>query len=275
MNPLVTVDWLHQNSDNPNLIILDATMKKVTSKTHDSVQEKQIPNTRFFDINNTFSDTSSLFPNMMLSPEKFQEQVRILGINSESIIVVYDTIGIYTSPRVWWMFKSMGHHSIAVLDGGFPEWEKVGFLTENKKDFNGKKGDFITNYNQNYFCDYTTVLNSISDENTTIIDARSEDRFDGSKEEPREGLRTGHIPNSINIYYNDLLVDGKMKSKEELVEIFNSKIDKEHKVTFSCGSGITACILALGAEIADYKKNTVYDGSWTEWGSLHELPIEK
>ena len=273
--PLVSVDWLHQNFDNPDLIIIDATMRKVTSKNDEDSQHEQIKNARFLDIKNTFSDVSALFPNTMLSEEKFQKKAQELGINNESIIVVYDTIGVYTSPRVWWMFKSMGHHNIAVLDGGFPEWDKRNFPKENTSEYKGDLGDFTVDYYQNYFCDYKTVLNSITDEKVTIVDARSEDRFDGTKEEPRKGLRTGHIPNSKNLHYNDLLVDGKMKSLDELVEILNSKIDKEKKVVFSCGSGITACILVLGAEITGYKNLSVYDGSWTEWGSLSELPIEK
>ncbi|PHR74653.1 MAG: sulfurtransferase [Lutibacter sp.] len=274
-SPLVTVDWLNQNLNNPNLVIIDATMRKITwEKNEFKNSNLQIIGTRFFDIKNTFSDTSSPFPNMMLSPDKFQEQAQKIGINKESKIVVYDTIGIYTSPRVWWMFKSMGHHNIAVLDGGFPEWNKRNFPKENTSKYKGDLGNFIADFNQNYFCDYKAVLNSISDKKKTIIDARSEDRFDGVKEEPRKGLRSGHIPNSRNLHYNDLLVEGNMKSKEELIEIFNPIIAGGSSATFSCGSGITACILALGAEITGRKNNTVYDGSWTEWGSLHELPIE-
>lgn len=275
-NTLVSVDWLLNNLNHPDLVILDATMKKITWEANEfENSNKQIPNTRFFDIKNTFSDVSAPFPNTMLSEEKFQEQAQLLGINKNAIIVVYDTIGVYTSPRVWWMFKSMGHKNISVLDGGFPEWISKEYPTVSEKNNEYQRGNFEANYNSNYFSDYKNVLNSISDKKKTIIDARSSDRFDGTKAEPRKGLRTGHIPNSKSVYYNDLLVDGKMKSKDELEEIFNPILVKSNNATFSCGSGITACILALGAEIAEYKNLSVYDGSWTEWGSLHELPIEK
>lgn len=266
--PLVSVDWLHQNIDNPNLIILDATIKKVTSNANNTINNKQIRRARFIDIKNSFSDVDAKLPNTMLSAEKFQEQAQQLGINKDSIIVVYDKIGVYSSPRVWWMFKSMGHQKIGVLDGGFFEWMLREFPTVTTNEVVYKKGDFIAKYNPNYFCDYKTVLNSISDKNTFVLDARSQERFNGIIEEPRKGLRSGHIPNSNNLPYSELQSEGKMKSKEELIQIFNEKINKNDNAIFSCGSGITACILALGAEIAGYKNNTVYDGSWTEWGSL-------
>jgi thiosulfate/3-mercaptopyruvate sulfurtransferase len=273
--PIVSVDWLLQNLGQPNLVILDATMKKITlDKNEFENPNKYIPNARFFDIKNTFSDTSSSFPNTMLSADKFQEKAQLLGINKESAIVVYDTIGIYTSPRVWWMFKSMGHDNIAVLDGGFPEWISNDFPTETEAKFQGSRGDFKTNYNLDYFSNKVDVLHAISDKSNVIIDARSEDRFLGMKPEPREGLRSGHIPTSLNLHYNDLLVDGKLKEREYLQTKFQEILAKEDKIIFSCGSGVTACIVALGAELSGYKKGSVYDGSWTEWGSLHELPIE-
>ncbi len=275
MTSIVSVNWLYQNLDNPNLIVLDATIKKVTSNINSTIDNKQIIGARFIDIKNSFSDTSAPFPNTLLSAEKFQEQAQLLGINKDSIIVVYDKIGVYSSPRVWWMFKTMGHQNIAVLDGGFPEWKIAGFSTENTSNFIVKKGDFITKYNPNYFWDYETVLNAISDKKTSILDARSQDRFYAKVEEPRVGLRSGHIPNSINLPYTELQFDGKMKSSEEIKIIFTEIKITNQQLVFSCGSGITACILALGAEITGYKDLTIYDGSWTEWGSLTNLPIEK
>ena len=273
--PLVSVDWLTNNMEAENLVILDATMPKVTSTENTFETENiQIPNARYLDIKNVFSDTSALFPNTMLSAEKFQEQARLLGIQKNSAIVVYDTIGIYTSPRVWWMFKAMGHHNIAVLDGGLPEWIRKGFATEQIKKRNIRKGDFIANYDNKFFKNHTEVLDSLNNKTTTILDARSEDRFKGLVEEPREGLRVGHIPKSKNLPYSSLLADGKINA-DKLQKIFKELVPKNDQVIFSCGSGITACILALGAEIADFDNLSVYDGSWTEWGSLHQLPIEK
>ncbi len=268
-SPLISIDWLSQNIDAPNLVILDATIKKVTTNdTSSEITEKQqIKNTRFLDIKNTFSDLSSEFPNTMLSPEKFTEAARQLGICNDSIIVVYDELGIYSSPRVWWMFKAMGHHNIAVLDGGLPEWKKAGLSLEKITEYIGEKSDFIANYNANYMNNYHDVSDAINDDTISILDARSENRFNGLEDEPRKGLRSGHIPNSINLPYSKLIENGKMKSKNELKTIFTELVKEENKIIFSCGSGITACILALGAEIAGLNNLSVYDGSWTEWGS--------
>jgi len=272
---LVSADWLAKNMDAENLVILDATMPKVTwEKNTFEDEDIQIPNARYLDIKNVFSDTSAVFPNTMLSTEKFQEQARLLGIYNDSAIVVYDTIGIYTSPRVWWMFKAMGHKNIAVLDGGLPEWIQKGFSTEEVKSHNISRGDFTANYDENFFSDNNKILNLLNDKNTAILDARSYDRFMGLVDEPREGLRVGHIPNSKNLPYSNLLVDGKLKNTD-LQKIFKELVPKDDQVIFTCGSGITACILALGAEMAGIDNLSVYDGSWTEWGSLHQLPIQK
>ena len=273
--PLVSVTWLYKNLDNPSLVVLDATMKKVASKSEEASAKKQIKNARFIDIKTVFSDVTAQFPNTMSSEEKFTIAAQELGINNDSVIVVYDDLGIYSSARVWWMFKAMNHQNIAVLDGGLPTWKNAGYPVENVIKHEVKKGNFVATYNSNYFCDSKTVLNSISDENTVVLDARSEDRFYAHVAEPRQGLRSGHIPNSVSLPYSVLLSDGKMKSKKELAEIIASKVNNKTNIIFSCGSGITACILALGTEIIGIKNKKVYDGSWTEWGSLTELPIEK
>jgi thiosulfate/3-mercaptopyruvate sulfurtransferase len=273
--PLVSVDWLHQNIDAKNLIVIDATMRKITSENNKfQGANQQIKGARFFDLKNTFSDTTSSFPNMMLSKDAFEIEARKLGINKDSAIVIYDSIGIYTSPRVWWMFRSMGHENVAVLNGGLPEWNKNKKPTKTFKDYAGDLGDFSANYNASYFSKRRHVLSAISDDSKIILDARTNDRFNGTREEPRQGLRSGHIPKSKNLFYSLLLADRKMKSKEELKAIFEELNPENMKMIFSCGSGITACILALGAEISGNNDLSVYDGSWTEWGSIMELPIE-
>ena len=273
--PLVSVEWLAKNMDAENLVILDATMSKVTwEKNTYEDEDIQIPNTRYLDIKNVFSDISAVYPNTMLSDKKFQKQARSLGINKDSTIVVYDTIGIYTSPRVWWMFKAMGHNNIAVLDGGLPEWINKGFPTEQVKQYRISKGDFTANYDKKFFSNYSKILHSLNDKTTVILDARSNDRFMGLVDEPREGLRVGHIPNSKNLPYSNLLVNGKF-DYSNAQRMLKELAQNNNNVIFSCGSGITACILALGAEIAGIDNLSVYDGSWTEWGSLHKLPIQK
>ncbi|MET2985281.1 sulfurtransferase [Aureibaculum conchae] len=273
--PLVSSQWLFENRNAPNLIVLDATIPKVGQTTVDLNQEFGIKNSRFFDIKNVFSYKEAQFPNTLVSPEIFQKEVQKLGVNIDSAIVVYDRHGIYSSPRAWWLFKTMGHVNVAVLDGGLPEWKSNNYPTEKINKFNGELGNFKVNYQSKSIYNYDNVLDAISDKDKLILDARSADRFKGERPEPREGLRSGHIPNSKNLPYTELLEKGKMVSEPVLSQKFNTLISEESELVFSCGSGITACILALGAEVAGFKSISVYDGSWTEWGSLHELPVEK
>ena len=268
--PLVSVHWLMQNLDASNLVLLDATIDKVTANEIPSEfsVKIQIKNARFLDLKNKFSDTASDLPNTMLSPKEFEEAAKQLGIDKNSAIVVYDDLGIYSSPRVWWMFKAMGHHNIAVLDGGLPEWIKAGLPIEKASQYRGKIGNFTSDYNKNYMSDRSEILMAIKNENLSVLDARSINRFNGTEIEPREGLRSGHIPNSINLPYTELIEQGKMKPKEILKTTFSNLEIEDSKLIFSCGSGITACILALGAELLGLQHKSVYDGSWTEWGSL-------
>lgn len=275
--PLVSVAWLWQHFDAQNLIVLDASIPKVTAEniSLDNTIKSQIKDARFMDLDNEFSDTTAMFPNTMLTPENFQVAARKLGIHKNSALVVYDDLGIYSSPRAWWMFKTMGHDNIAVLDGGLPEWKKKSLPFEDRKKYIGEQGDFVAHYRSSMICDYREVLRSINDDSTLVIDSRSENRFFGVDPEPREGVRGGHIPKSKNIPYSLLLEENKMASRERINEIFDDLPKQGEKLIFSCGSGITACVLALGSEMIGLRDKSVYDGSWTEWGSLTELPLEK
>jgi thiosulfate/3-mercaptopyruvate sulfurtransferase len=264
---LVSVDWLAKNLDNKDLIVLNTTIPKVTSNTTDTV-DIQIPNARFFDLKSDFSDIDAPFPNTVPSSEQFTRSAQNLGINNSSLIVVYDEHGIYSSARAWWLFKAFGHENIAILDGGLPAWIAVGFETEPKKAYDNLKGNFTSLYNESYFLFFDDILKNQNSNANLIIDARAKERFNGELPEPRKGLSSGHIPNSLNIPYQELLRNGKMKSKEELRNIFKAVNKDDKQLIFSCGSGITACILALGAKLAGYNKLSVYDGSWTEYGTL-------
>lgn len=265
--PLVSTQWLYENLKVEKLIIFDATMKKVTD-SNDPSTSVQIPNARFFDIKNVFSNTNDPFPNAVPSEEQFTTEVQKLGVNNDSFIVVYDDKGIYSCARVWWLFKAFGFNNIAVLDGGLPEWISTGFPTEEKQIKPIDKGNLIGKYQPEFFQFFDDILQLSSNENCLILDARGSDRFYGLVEEPREGLRSGHIPNSKNLPYSTLFNGNLMKSKEELQQVFSDLITNQNLLVFSCGSGITACIIALAATIADYDNLSVYDGSWTEYGSL-------
>jgi thiosulfate/3-mercaptopyruvate sulfurtransferase len=271
--PIVTSKWLNTHIEHRTLLIFDGTIKKATDVSTSKKRTTFIKNSLFFDIKNEFSDVDALFPNTMISAELFQERARRLGVNSDSCIVVYDQYGYYSCARVWWMFKTMGFDNITVLDGGLPHWMALNLPVQDVPNELEVWGDFKAVYIKNRIHDHRPVLDAINNKNKIIIDARVYNRFVGIEPEPRKGLRSGHIPNSRSIPYLSLLKNGKMKSKEELIQIFKEFIDKE--LIFSCGSGLTACVLALGAEIADIKNKSVYDGSWTEWGRLKELPIEK
>jgi len=192
-----------------------------------------------------------------------------IGVNQDSIIVVYDDLGIYSSARAWWLFKTFGFKNVAVLNGGLPEWINNGYKTEEKKQLQllPEKGSFKAIYNPDnviFFDDLNTIS---KDKKYKIIDARSSNRFNCLVPEPRVGLRSGTIPNSTNLPYNQVLNGNILKSEVELKTIFNTLSAKNKHLVFSCGSGITAAILSLAATISGYK-NSIYDGSWTEYGTL-------
>ena len=265
--PLVSVNWLIDHLNDNNLLIFDASMNKVTANERTS-EALQIPNAQFFDIKNVFSDTSAEFPNTVPSETKFTTEAQKLGLNSDSTIIVYDDKGIYSSARVWYLLRAFGFHNVAVLDGGLPEWKIAGYKLETKKLITRAKGNFVAVYNDLAFKLFEDIQELSINKNHLIIDARSENRFKCIIPEPRKGLRSGTIPNSVNIPFSNLLDGYCFKSKEDLVDEFDKIRAKDKYLVFSCGSGITACILALGAELIGMSNNSVYDGSWTEYGTL-------
>lgn len=256
---IVSVEWLNENLNNQNLVILDASYLK-------NRQDIQIKGARHFDLKNVFSDPNSAYPNMLPETAIFEKNCQFLGINKSSQIVVYDNLGIYTSPRVWWMLKTMGHENVMVLNGGFPEWLKHDFETEAVKDVVYETGDFTASLNAENVRDFDFVKDNISKSDALVVDARSAGRFNKTEPEPRADLRGGNIENSVNIPFKTLLdEDGKYKSKEALESIFKATFSSDKPLIFSCGSGITACIVLLASEGILENKKSIYDGSWTEW----------
>jgi thiosulfate/3-mercaptopyruvate sulfurtransferase len=270
--PLVSVDWLYKNSGKEKLIILDCTIRKVTSMDVISDEKTQIKDALFFDIENTFSDTQSAFPNAVLSPEAFEEKAQELGIRQDAIVICYDDLGTYASPRVWWMFQLMGFKNIAVLDGGLPAWKVAGFPVEISKKCQLKRGDFKTRYQPKKLKYTKDIVIAIDNRDVLIVDARSEERFNGEAPEPRKDLKSGHMPNAVSLPFGEVQQNGKMKSTAELKHIFNN-FKKYKEIIFTCGSGITAAILNLGATMAEVEHTAVYDGSWTEWASTKGTSI--
>lgn len=265
MENIVTSKWLFENLNTSDLIILDASATPISGGVSE-FQNKCITGARFFDLKNNFSNTTSLYPNMLPTPEDFQKECRKLGINSSSKLVIYDNLGVYSSPRVWWMFKTMGHEKVTVLDGGLPDWIANGYSTEAiQLDKKIMYGDFKANFNKEMVVDFDAIKINIQEQNAIVIDARSEGRFNGTAPEPRAELKSGHIPNSLNIPFENVLNDGKFKSVSELTSIFNSETYSDKPLVFTCGSGLTACIILLASELVLPNKKAVYDGSWTEW----------
>lgn len=269
---LISAEWLYKNHKNPDLVILDCSTKPITS-TQTFKTEQQIPNARFFDLKNKFRDTASQFPNTFPSQEQFVKEAITLGINTTSKIVIYDTIGVYTSPRVWWLFKTMGHKDVAILNGGFPEWIKHNYPTENKCIKTYDFGNFKANFKPENIKAYEFVKSNLKSKEALVIDARSQGRFNGIEPEPRKELQSGSIPSSINIPYTEVLENGKFKTPEELQAIFKDLEENNQDLVFTCGSGITACITLFASNLVLKNKKAIYDGSWTEWATKEYLYV--
>ncbi|PWE32393.1 3-mercaptopyruvate sulfurtransferase [Maritimibacter sp. 55A14] len=273
---LVSTAWLADHLADPDLRILDGSwhMPAAGRDARAEYNAGHIPGARFFDIYD-ISDNRSALPHMVPPVEKFMSRCRAMGVGDGHQIVVYDTAGLFSAARVWWLFRLMGHADVAVLDGGLPKWQAEGRALEDMPPVLRER--HMTVRRQAHMVkDVTQVAAASKLRDAEIVDARSPARFRGDEPEPREGLRAGHVPGSRNLHYASLLnADGTMKDPEALRALFEAAgVDPAKPVITSCGSGVTAAILNLALERMGRRDHALYDGSWSEWGQFDELKVE-
>ncbi|MEU3314834.1 sulfurtransferase [Streptomyces sp. NPDC006687] len=265
--PLVGAGWLAARLG--RVVVFDAS---VGAHRGGAVR---IPGARPFDLDGVLSDHTAPAPHTMPTAAAFQEALRGLGVGDDDAVVVYDAAGVYSSARAWWMLRAMGFGRAAVLDGGLPAWSGAGLPVESGPAvYEGPRGSFTARPRPGLLVDAGTVARALADPDAAVLDARTRERFAGTAPEPRPGLRAGHMPGALNLPFGDLLgPGGLMRPAGELRAVFEALTGERERLCFSCGSGVTACVLALGATLAGYRETAVYDGSWSEWGLPSERPV--
>lgn len=274
---LVSTQWLADHLDAPDVRVVDGSwhMPQLNRDPKIEFTERHIPGAVFFDIDD-IADAESPLPHMIPSAEKFASRVRKLGLGDGVRIVVYDVTGVGSAARVWWMFRLFGHSDVAVLDGGMPKW-----MSENRPTESGERNvqerHFTARANSLLVRDVDQIRANIDSGREQVLDARSRGRFAGTEAEPREGLRGGHMPGALNQPFLELYDPDRktMKPADEIDALYREAgIDYSRPVVTTCGSGVTACNLALGLFLLGKEDVAVYDGSWTEWGGRDDTPID-
>lgn len=277
MNPLVAPSWLASRLQDPNTIVLDATLPPVgvtpPIDTRARYLEKHIPGAIFFDIEE-LSDHATPLPHMLPTPEDFSRSMSALGVGNNMTIVVYEQEGVFSAPRAWWMLRTFSAQHVYLLDGGLRAWSEAGLPIESGP-VHHPATSFHAMLNREAVIDLPQLTDAIA-KHQQILDARSAARFNGTAPEPRPGLSSGHMPGAINVPFTELAEDGRLKPADKLRELFLAKdVDLQQLITTTCGSGVTAAVIALGLELVGAQHVSLYDGSWAEYAQHPESIIEK
>jgi thiosulfate/3-mercaptopyruvate sulfurtransferase len=274
---LISTEWLAANLHRDDVRVVDGsfTLPGVAPTAPEAYAQRHIPGAVFFDID-AISDHANPLPHMLPSDADFARMAGALGLGDDHRIVVYDMAGFNSAPRVWWMLKSFGHRHVALLDGGLPKW-----LAEGRKVTTElptpRPARFTAHLDRSRVRDKAQLVANIAEKREQVIDARAKGRFAGTAPEPRPGMRSGHIPGSLNLPY-DLLADPKTKTllpADQIEKRFLAAgVARDKPIVTSCGSGVTACALAFGLHLIGWPDAAIYDGSWSEWGMPGDTPIE-
>jgi len=277
MNPIVTPSWLASRLQDPGTIVLDATLPPVgvtpPVDTRARHLDKHIPGAIFFDIEE-LSDHSTPLPHMLPTPEDFSSSMSALGVGDDMTIVIYEQEGVFSAPRARWMLRTFGAQHVYILDGGLRAWTEAGLPTESGA-VHRAAASFRATLNREAVKDLSQLRDKIA-KHQQILDARSAGRFNGTAPEPRPGLSSGHMPGATNIPFTELVEEGSLKSADKLRELFLAKnVDLQQPITTTCGSGVTAAVIALGLEVVGAQHVGLYDGSWAEYAQRPDSVIEK